>query len=147
MLHVSEKSIKEELRESGLRFTKQRADVLSILKMSSLPLSMDELITRLSIEMDLSTVYRILDAFEEKGLINKTILIEPNQNILYTYNRKQHEHHLICTSCLEMKLIHGCPLDQYEAEVEEETGYVVGHHQLELYGLCPKCQAKEEAKK
>ena len=95
-------------------------DVLSILKMSSLPLSMDE-----PSRLGLKWIYRQSIEYwmlEEKGLINKTILIEPNQNILYTYNRKQHEHHLICTSCLEMKVIHGCPLDQHEAEVEEETG-------------------------
>ncbi len=146
MLHVSDKSIREELKENNLRFTKQRSEILSVLKASSIPLNMDQIIEALSIEMDLSTVYRILDAFEEVGLVNKSVLIEPDQNVVYAYNRQQHEHHLICTSCLEMKVIRGCPLGNYETEVEEETGYSVSYHQLELYGICPQCQKKEGTK-
>lgn len=131
--------IREELKQHHLKYTKQRHSILKVLKDSKVPLSLNQIIEGLDVEMDLSTIYRVLDAFEEKKLINKTVPLEPSLTV-YDYNREVHKHHLTCTKCSKILVIESCPLEKYEAQIEKETGFIVEHHQLELYGLCPKCQ-------
>ena len=134
----SESAIKAELNKHNLRFTKQRAAILGLLRSQQTPLTIDQIIEKASVEMDLSTVYRILDAFVETNLVNRTVLQEPSSAV-YDYNRHIHRHHLICTQCMEITVIKDCPLGTYEEEIEAETGFKVTHHQLELYGICQKC--------
>lgn len=134
-----EKSIKDELNDHKLRFTKQRASILGVLRSHQTPLTIDQIIDKVDVDMDLSTVYRILDAFVDVNLVNRTVLQEPSSAV-YDYNRHFHRHHLICTNCKKITVIRDCPLGSYEQEIEDETGFHVTHHQLELYGLCQKCR-------
>lgn len=133
--------IREELKHHQLKYTKQRHSILSVLKKSRVPLSLNQIIKNLDVEMDLSTIYRALDAFEEKQLVNKTVPLEPALTV-YDYNRDIHKHHLTCIQCSKILVIESCPLEEYEEQVEKETGFIVKRHQLELYGLCSKCQKK-----
>ena len=131
--------VRDELKQHHLKYTKQRHSILSVLKKSKVPLTLNQIIDKLEVEMDLSTIYRVLDAFEEKNLVNKTLPLEPSL-ALYDYNRDIHKHHLTCVRCSKILVIESCPLEEYEAQVEKETGFKIKRHQLELYGVCPKCQ-------
>lgn len=133
--------IREELKQHNLKHTKQRHSILTVLKNSKVPLTMSQIIDNLDVDMDLSTIYRVLDAFEENKLINKTVPLEPSLAV-YDYNRDIHKHHLTCTECFKILVIESCPLEKYEEQIEKETGFSVKRHQLELYGLCPNCQKK-----
>lgn len=131
--------IRDELKHHHLKYTKQRHSILLVLKESKVPLTLNQIIESLDVEMDLSTIYRALDAFESKGLINKTVPLEPSLAV-YDYNREIHKHHLTCTKCSKILVIESCPLEEYEAQIENETGFIIERHQLELYGLCQSCQ-------
>lgn len=133
--------IRDELKQHHLKYTKQRHSVLSVLKESRIPLTLNQIIEKIDVDMDLSTIYRVLDAFEEKDLINKTVPLEPSLTI-YDYNRDIHKHHLTCVKCSKILVIESCPLEEYEGRIEKETGFTIKRHQLELYGLCPKCQSE-----
>ncbi len=131
--------IKDELRAHKLKYTKQRYAVLEVLKESEIPLTINQIKDNLDITMDLSTIYRILDAFEEKKILNKTVPLEPSLAV-YDYNRDIHKHHVTCLKCSTILVIESCPLESYEEQVENNTGFIIKKHQLELYGICPKCQ-------
>ena len=127
------------LKSVNLKATRQRVAVLSVLIDALLPLTINQIRTKLDIDMDLSTLYRTLDTFFEKDLISKTVPLEPSQTV-YELKRDGHKHYLICVKCHEMKIVKGCPIHDYEHEVESKTGYIIQRHQLELYGICPSCQ-------
>lgn len=127
------------LKSVNLKATRQRVAVLSVLIDALLPLNINQIRKNLDIEMDLSTLYRTLDTFFEKELISKTVPLEPSQTV-YELKRDGHKHYLICVKCHAMKIVKGCPIHDYEHEVESNTGYVIQRHQLELYGICPSCQ-------
>lgn len=127
------------LKSVNLKATRQRVAVLSVLIDALLPLNINQIRKKLDIEMDLSTLYRTLDTFYEKELISKTVPLEPSQTV-YELKRDGHKHYLICVKCHSMKIVKGCPIHDYEHEVESKTGYVIQRHQLELYGICPSCQ-------
>lgn len=133
---------REELHQHNLKYTKQRSSILKVLKESEIPLTINQIVDSVEIQMDLSTVYRVLDTFEEVNLVNKTIPLEPSEAV-YDYNRDIHKHHLTCTVCGKIQIIESCPLDEYERNVEKETNFIVNHHQLELYGICPTCQDQD----
>ncbi len=130
--------IREELKSLGIHYTNQRADILKVFKASDKPLTVQVLYDALD-GIDLSTIYRTLELFENKDLIRKTELKEPLSNI-YEYKKDAHSHHLICVICKEILLIDECPLSDYEKTIMKNTGYLINDHQLNLYGICPACQ-------
>lgn len=135
---------REELNSHGIKATWQREAILTILKSSRIPMTINQIkesLSKADEAMNLSTIYRVLDVFEEKGIIKKTVPLEPAQSV-YQYNRHVHQHHLICTICGTILVIEGCPLGDYESRISHETGYTIDRHQLELYGVCPDCQTK-----
>lgn len=130
---------KDELKSLNIQYTAQREAILNVFKNSAIPLTLNQLIDILELDVDLSTIYRTLELFEHKGLVSKTLLQEPLQNI-YDYNRQIHRHHVVCVVCQEILIVDHCPLKEYERKVMASTGYIIEHHQLDLYGICPNCQ-------
>ncbi len=62
-----------KLRESGLRITKSRVQLLSVLARGSEPLSVEELHSTVGEEgCDLVTIYRSMLVFEEHGLVQRS---------------------------------------------------------------------------
>ncbi len=131
---------RETLKSLNIQYTVQRESILDFLKNNLKPQTINQIQKGLKTEVDLSTLYRTLELFEQKELIRKTELKEPLQNI-YEYNQDLHSHHIICTQCKKVELIEDCPLHEYEAQVEKSSGYIVQEHQLNLYGICPQCQS------
>ena len=134
---------KEMLESCGIKLTRQRLDLLEQLKKADGPITAEQLFLNLREEaaaISLSTVYRILDAFELKGLVEKVVSADENKAI-YELNRHEHGHHLICTQCKVRMTITGCPLAGYEEALARSTNYRITGHRLEVYGLCPKCQS------
>jgi len=135
--------IKEMLESRGIKLTRQRLGLLEQLKKADGPVTAEQLFLNLREEasaISLSTVYRILDAFELKGLVEKVVSADENKAI-YELNRHEHGHHLICTQCKVRMTITGCPLAGYEESLARSTNYRITGHRLEVYGLCPKCQS------
>jgi len=132
------------LDQTGLRVTKQRQVLFETLKEESGPLSAEQIYSHLKlkgVEVNQSTIYRILEQFVTKGLILKTLLQDEGK-ALYGINTHEHQHHLICTSCKQILTVSGCPLETYDAHLEKLYGYQVTGHKLEVYGVCPACQGK-----
>ena len=142
---VSEEAgLKTLLESSGIKLTRQRLDLLAQLGKAHGPITAEQLFLNLresASAISLSTVYRILDAFELKGLVEKAVSPEANKAV-YELSRHEHGHHLVCTQCKVRMTITGCPLAGYEEALSSSTHFKITGHRLEVYGLCPKCQAE-----
>lgn len=134
----------ENLARSGLKNTKQRMMVLDILSRSEQPLAVEQIYLELKnrdVSVNLSTVYRVLEALACKELVSK-LNIPGDPRAFFEYNTASHRHYLICLGCREIKSLEHCPLGNYEQALERETGYAVNGHKLVVYGYCPACRAK-----
>lgn len=134
----------EELKKRGLKNTKHRAEILDILKHSDQPVSAEQIFTEMlyrNINVNFSTVYRILDALCEKDLITK-LNVEGGSGALYEFNSMLHRHHLICLGCRKIISLDYCPLGNYEQTLAKNTDYVISGHKLDVYGYCPECRKK-----
>ncbi len=134
----------KEIRDSGLKSTKSRCAILDILKQKKKPVSADEVYMELKsrdMSLNISTVYRTLEALTEKNLVKK-LSITGESKALFELNTVGHRHYLVCLGCRKTMAIDGCPLESYEKELADETDFVIEGHKLDIYGYCPECQNK-----
>lgn len=124
-----------------LKRTKSREIVLSVLQDSHSPLSAIEIFSELEKKGEsiwLSTVYRVLDAFVEKGLVAKTAVLN-NEITLYDLNHSGHKHYAVCVGCHKIISMLNCPMDDFKPKFKNDDLAVLGH-KVEVYGYCNKCR-------
>ena len=139
----------EHLKESGLKSTKQRKAILDILSTGQQPLAAEDVYLALKqnqIDVNLSTVYRSLETMSTKGVIRKVSVMGDNR-MLYELNEHTHQHYLVCVNCKKIQPVGHCPLDAYEKAVAKDTKYAIMGHRLDIFGVCPECQADGDNKK
>ena len=131
----------------GMKWTKQRKDIFEVLKGAKKPVSAHDIyqeILKLN-EIDasnyaISTVYRSLAVFEEKGMVEKSVLLG-SDTAVYELTDGHHKHYAVCLSCHKLVPLKHCPFEHVEHDhMESEDGeFVVTGHKLELYGYCKEC--------
>ncbi|BAK98661.1 putative Fur family transcriptional regulator [Oscillibacter valericigenes Sjm18-20] len=127
----------------GIKRTKQRESVLSILEHSDTPLSALDICSKMEKSGDtswMSTVYRVLDFFEKKGVVIKTRVMN-NEMAVYELNRFKHKHYAVCMNCHKIIAMDNCPMEKFIPELEEDDFHVMGHN-LEVFGLCKDCYSE-----
>lgn len=134
---------KEILKEKGLKITKGRIEILNILKNSENSLSAEKIYQIYrdnNININLSTIYRTLELFEEKEITEKIIL---NDGVFsYKLKGKTHRHHLKCDICHKEVDI-PCPMLQVQEMVQNSTGFTLTDHDLVMKGVCKDCKKKQ----
>lgn len=128
---------------AGIKRTKQRESVLSILESSEKPLSATDICSRMGKGGDtawMSTVYRILELFLQKGIVIKTNMMN-NEMAVYELNRFKHKHYAVCINCHKIITMDNCPMEKFIPKLDEEDFYVMGHN-LEIFGFCKDCKPK-----
>lgn len=137
MLVEEQKSIWKKLKK-----TKQRERVYQVLSAAKEPMSVAAIYQEiLQSEPDcgyaVSTVYRVLQAFEEQHLVNRTNLPDSDMT-LYEWNEGGHHHYAICLQCHKKIPLKECPF--HHMSMEEEDGFQVTGHRIEVYGYCGECK-------
>lgn len=124
----------------GVKKTRQRTLVLRVLEQSPTPLSAMEICARaesLGQPLWLSTVYRALETFVDKGAVARTVL--QGDLAVYEPQRRQHCHYAVCLGCRKILRLEHCPL-KVDAPLLPESDFQVLGHNLEIYGYCKDCQ-------
>jgi Fur family ferric uptake transcriptional regulator len=88
-----------------------------------------------------ATVFRTLDLLEGIGAVERLDL--PNGEHAYVGCEPAHHHHVVCSRCGRTSEIDDAGLRSVVRDVARETGFRVDDHRLELFGVCPDCQAAE----
>jgi Fur family ferric uptake transcriptional regulator len=126
---------------AGVKRTRQRENVLLILENSEKPLSAAEICSKMDSDNQnaawMSTVYRILEIFVNKGLVIKTNMMN-NEMAVYELNRFKHKHYAVCMNCHKIITMDNCPMEKFIPKLEDEEFHVMGHN-LEIFGLCKDC--------
>ncbi len=143
---MSEKKETEAIAWAGIKKTRQREAVYQILAAAKEPLSAHEIYHR--VEKDnqednyaISTIYRALAVFEEKGLVVKSTLMG-DDTAVYAWNQGAHKHYAICLKCHKLVPLASCPFEHMEMNTNEEDFQITGH-KIELYGYCRKCKPEK----
>lgn len=87
-----------------------------------------------------ATIFRTLDVLEGVGAIER-IDLPSGDHAYITCEPAAHHHHVVCTRCGRATDVDDAGLAAVVARIGRETGYRIDDHRLELFGLCPGCQA------
>lgn len=88
-----------------------------------------------------ATIFRTLDVLTGLGVVERLDL--PSGEHAYVGCAPTHHHHVVCSNCGRTAEIADAGLRTVVREVARQTGFRVEDHRLELFGLCPACQAAE----
>jgi Fe2+ or Zn2+ uptake regulation protein len=86
-----------------------------------------------------ATIFRALDLFEDLAVLERLDL--PSGEHAYVPCKPAHHHHVVCSSCGKTAEVEDRGLSSVVEEVARGTGFAIENHRLELYGICPDCQA------
>lgn len=124
--------ISEMLSQKGLKCTRQRMEILTVLRNADAPVTAETIFSQLS-RLSLSTVYRTLEKFTEAGIVSKQIFGSGNE-MYYELTFMKHRHYAVCLSCHRVRYLDGCPVKEIGM-----NGFTVTGHRLELFGYCSDC--------
>lgn len=132
----------DQLRESGVRLTPQRAMVLEAIYHSDGHLSVDEVHERVhqaSPYVDLSTVYRTVMFLKQQGVIGELRL--DGQPVRYEAIHSGHEHHhAVCATCGAMIDVASEDVEDLKDILDTNYGFAVNLVHLTLTGKCRRCR-------
>lgn len=141
---VNRNEIKEILQKSGLRLTRQRADVLNVFDHKNEALSQADIEKVLPEQFDRITLYRILRSFEAHGILHKVLDDGGTTRFALcghqcSEEEHQHEHvHFKCSSCDKIQ----CLEDVHIPAITLPNGYTFTEAKLLVEGVCKSCSKK-----
>lgn len=130
-----------QLRKAGLRRTRALEELVATLVESDRPMTLAELASsrRLAAQCDKATVFRLLQRLAGHGVVRRLGLHERAAYFTLLVPGK-HRDYLICVGCGSIEAIQApCPVHHLEEEIRQKTGYRNLYHELEFFGVCPKC--------
>ncbi|WP_197280032.1 peroxide-responsive transcriptional repressor PerR [Bacillus sp. FJAT-27251] len=133
----------DALKGTGVRITPQRHAILEYLIESMSHPTADDIYKALEGKfpnMSVATVYNNLRVFREVGLVKE--LTYGDSSSRFDFVTTQH-YHVICQSCSKIVDFHYPGLDEVEQLASHVTGFKVGNHRMEIYGVCPECSNSE----
>ena len=138
--------IEDILKAASLKATKKRVSMLTLIKNENHPVPAEFVFDKLkeSFDINLSTVYRALNAMADKDILLKSIHMDGKT--YYQFNDHEHKHELICSSCHRTINVEECHFEEMSKEISEKTGFVITGHSMEFTGICPECMAEIKKK-
>lgn len=138
----------EHLQAGGYRLTGARRAVVETIASTPYALDPGQIYQQAHAaypRLGLVTVYRTLEKLEALGLIQRVHRADGCN--AYIANQDGHQHLLICTQCGRAEYFSGDDLESLIRAVEQERGYQIQGHWLQLYGLCSACQPRRSPDK
>lgn len=129
------KELQDALRTQGVRITRQRVALLTVLAEADDHPDANELHRRAHAvdgHVSLSTVYRTLSALEAQGVIQRHTF-EGAPARFETANTQHHDHMIDLDTGAVMEF-RSERIEHLQAEIAAELGFDLVHHRLELYG-------------
>ncbi len=134
------------LKSAGLKSTVPRLKVLSLFESGSdRHLSAEDVYKKLLASGDdvgLATVYRVLNQFEQAGLLVKHHF-EGDKSV-FELNQGEHHDHIVCLQCGRVEEFYDATIELRQKKAAAERGFAVHDHSLYIYANCikPQCQYK-----
>jgi Fur family ferric uptake transcriptional regulator len=129
------------LQSNGLSKTRNRVNILNILKDANTPLSGKDICTLLQEKCDKSTVHRTLNSLFEKKLVQRVII---DHEVKYALKVSTHEinghnsdHiHFKCSKCQRLYCLTEITVKDYALP----PGFIKEENQFLVIGKCSECQ-------
>lgn len=127
------------LKTAGHSLTEPRQLVFAALRCDA-PISMQDLYTRLQGKVNRTTVYRVIELFEELHIAQR-VAKGWKYKLELTDEFIPHHHHFTCTHCHNtISFDEPAGLDVMLESIANHNGFTSTSHTLEIEGLCSNCR-------
>lgn len=131
-----------DLKKVGLKITLPRVKILEILENARDRHLSAEDIYKILVDMGedigLATVYRVLTQFEEAKLVERHHFSEGHS--VFELDSGKHHDHLVCVKCGHVEEFMDELIEKQQQAVAQKMGFAITDHNLNIYGICKKCQ-------
>lgn len=133
---------KKILKESGLKYTRQREIVLKILYHSNTHYTPEALYMEVkkrepSLNIGIATVYRTLNLLEESEMVTSLSFGAAGKK--FELANKPHHDHLICKNCGRIVEFENSIIERQQSLIAKEHKFKLTGHLMQLYGVCETC--------
>lgn len=126
------------LKKAGLKVTLPRLKILEVLQEPECHhVSAEDLYKRLidlGEEIGLATVYRVLNQFDDAGIVTRHNF-EGGKSV-FELTQQQHHDHLICLDCGRVIEFSDEFIETRQRDIAKRFGIKLTNHSLYLYGHC-----------
>lgn len=129
------------LKEHGLKETKQRKKIIEVIDKLQDNSTITNIINNCKNDMNVSTIYRVIDSLLENNIIETNLNYN---NELYYSKKEEHGHYFTCIKCHKREKINDCPLEKTDKYLEENKGYTILNHIVQIEGICKKCKRDKQ---
>jgi len=140
--------VEQALRESGFRWTNQRALIVREALATHDHFTAEELLD-LCRERDpkvsRATVYRTLSVLEDAGFVEGLETGDGGRRFEHILGHEHHDH-MVCLSCERILEFRDDELERRQELAAKRVGFRIQRHSLRLYGMCKQCH-QEQSKK
>jgi len=127
------------LRDNNKSVTKSRMLVFETLLKNRLQ-SLGEINKKTKDEINRSSLYRIIEIFEELRIVEK-VSIGWKYKIELSDIFINHHHHITCRLCEKVSVVESNPeLETLINDIAERADFTLQKHQVEISGVCSDCQ-------
>lgn len=133
--------LRTSIRKNGLKNSKQREEIISVLYKSGTHLSPEEIASEIKTKdktTSISSIYRILSFLEKENFI--TALEADKSGRRYEIAAKDHHDHIICLHCGDIIEFVDPEIEKRQIKVASEHHAKLISHNMKLFVICQKCQ-------
>ena len=105
------------------RITKQKQMIISILKETDRPISINDIYNKIIDKLPRIAKFH----FDENEIF-----------YLYKGNDQEHSHFIVCHECKKFYTLPSCPIRELEDSIEAE-GFIIKDHKFQISGICKNC--------
>ncbi len=137
------KQFENVCRQKGVPVTMQRRAILeAVLQRDDHPTAehIYETVRQRIPQLSRTTVYRVLDALAELGLVRR---LHHTGTARFDGNMIRH-HHLVCTQCGTILDMEDEALDQLSLPDQGLQGFAIDDFSIYFTGTCPDCRKQKE---
>ena len=142
--HLTIEEIEHRLRQHGYRLTSPRTAVVDAVLRHQRPFTAEQLVSELgsgNVAIGRATVYRTLEVLASMDVLTR--IVSPDGHPSYISGAPGHRHHLLCQVCGTTVTFTACPMSELISTLADETRFQIKDHTLEVFGVCPSCQAHQ----
>ena len=136
-------------KQHGLRLTRQRRLIFSILEKAQTHLNAKEILKKakkFDPGIDQVTIYRNLAVLKSLGVVDELDLLHLQGGQHYYEARQTRAHsHVACFNCGKVFEFYTPAMQMIDQALEKECGFAVSFTRIEIGGCCAECRKKQGA--
>ena len=139
--------LQAELMSRGLRMTRQRRTILSVVETAKQHLDASQLLRRarrLDPRIDRVTVYRTLSLLKRHGLVDELDLMHLEGEKHYYERRTQRDHiHMACLRCGRIIEFESNLFERLKGQIQRDCQFHIVVTRMEIGGYCSNCRSSQ----